>query len=574
MMPYYFHKAVIAGVERVTAWSILLDRINVFPVADGDTGRNLVITLAPLHRFKADLEDAGQELLFSARGNSGNIAARFFQAFLKADHPDTLPDAIRRGRDEARLAVFNPQPGTMLTFFEALAEAIPQPPADSEEVWVQAVLERLVQTVMETTAQQACLQRAGVVDSGALGMLLFFDGFLNALVGRHDGLCNITEIFADRLEVRNALAGVSESGYCIDAVLTRREGLEKEMASLAGLGESMVVVRSGDYVKVHLHTLNAKSTRRSIEKFGNVLRWSEDDLDAQISAFRNPKRKQAIHIMTDAAGSLMRDHARLLGITLLDSFINLGETSLPESCVTPELLYGAMKKGVSVSTAQASIEERTQSYEGVQSLYGKILYLCVGSYFTGNYDAAVRWKADQDPDNALTVIDTGCAGGRLGLLAAKVAEYAQGTDDPDAVIAFAVRAVDRCQEYIFIDKLQYLAAGGRMSKTGAFFGDMVRMKPVVSPQPDGVKRVGIVRNRRDQIAFALKRLAEFLRPDSRTDIWLEYTDNKDWLRTAVLPEIQKGYPLAKILVKPFSLTTGAHAGPGSWGLSFYIRSEE
>jgi hypothetical protein len=205
----------------------------------------------------------------------------------------------------------------------------------------------------------------------------------------------------------------------------------------------------------------------------------------------------------------------------------------------------------------------------VVSLYAKALYLCVGSFYTGNYDTAVRWKADHDAHNGLTVMDTGCAAGRLGLLALVTARFAGQTVSPDAVIAFAKEAVKRCHEYIFLDRLQYLAAGGRMSKTGAFFGDMMHMKPVISPQPDGARKVGLLRNRFDQEAFAVKKLAAGLKPDSRSVIWLEYTDNQDWIEDAFRPEIEQRYPAAEIMVKPLSLTTGVHTGPGSWAVAFF-----
>src|SRR3989339_1793409 len=73
-METLFTQALVAGVERVTAWADLLDDINVFPVADGDTGRNLVVSLSPLRRISLGREKIIRELLFSARGNSGNIA--------------------------------------------------------------------------------------------------------------------------------------------------------------------------------------------------------------------------------------------------------------------------------------------------------------------------------------------------------------------------------------------------------------------------------------------------------------------------------------------------------------------
>ena len=80
--------AFVLGVERVAAWSDVLDDINVFPVADGDTGRNLIISLTPLRYLEKDQGNIIHKLLLSARGNSGNIAARFFSGFLTADRPN------------------------------------------------------------------------------------------------------------------------------------------------------------------------------------------------------------------------------------------------------------------------------------------------------------------------------------------------------------------------------------------------------------------------------------------------------------------------------------------------------
>lgn len=563
-------KAMITGLERLTAWSELLDRINVFPVADGDTGRNLVVSLAPLRRIDADSKILARELLFSARGNAGNIAARFFHAFLQGEPTAGLAETMQRGRDQAWQAVADPQPGTMLTFFDELVRIIRQhPPGQPDRAWVRRVMDRLTAVVAATTDRQMRLKEAGVVDSGALGMFLFFDGFWNAIAGHDEEFCNVVALFPDRLHVRRRAHADPHCGYCVDMVLSHDEGADQKIAAIAHNGDSVVVIRDGDYVKVHLHTPDREQTRRRIETISRVVQWSDDDLQAQTAAFQNPHARQALHVMTDAAGSLSREHARSLDVTLLDSYILLGERALPESCLTPAVLYDAMKKGMRVSTAQASIFERRQSYQSVLSLYGMALYLCVGSFYTGNYAAAVQWKTDHDPHNSLTVMDTGCAAGRLGLLAMVTARFAGQTENSDEVISFAREAVHRCHEYIFLDRLQYLAAGGRMSKTGAFFGDMMHMKPVISPQPDGARKVGLVRNRRDQKAFAVKKLAAGLKPDSRSVIWLEYTDNQDWIEHELRQEIEKQYPAAEVTVRPLSLTTGVHTGPGSWAVAFF-----
>ena len=166
-----------AGVDRVAAWADLLDSINVFPVADGDTGRNLVISLQPLKQPQQSLEKLIEALLLSARGNSGNIAARFFSAFVGIESPHEFYEIAERGRDLAWEAVPEPKSGTMLTFFDALIEALKEHDMASDQAAMDQVLDRLERAVFETPKLLKELATAGVVDAGALGMFIFFDGF-------------------------------------------------------------------------------------------------------------------------------------------------------------------------------------------------------------------------------------------------------------------------------------------------------------------------------------------------------------------------------------------------------------
>jgi len=198
----------------------------------------------------------------------------------------------------------------------------------------------------------------------------------------------------------------------------------------------------------------------------------------------------------------------------------------------------------------------------------KVLYLCVGSVYTGNYQVAIEWKKEHDPQDRLRVIDTGAASGRLGTIVLSCTRYLAQTNDLEKTYEFAQKAVKRCEEYIFLDKLQYLAAGGRLSKTSAFFGDMLKMKPVISPQPEGVKKVGVVRNQEEQVKMALSKLDTTLKKDSRALIMLEYSDNQDWVEGTLQPILTQRYPLTEIILQPLSLTSGAHGGPGTWGVAF------
>lgn len=578
-----FHQAIVAGVERLSAWADLLDRINVFPVADGDTGRNLVVSLAPLRRYDGDRGKVARALLLSARGNSGNIANRFMTEFIRADSAATLRAAAERGSRQARQAVYDPRPGTMLTLFDTLSEQMDEEAHALEasfreedrcaekmllELWGRKVLGRLEETVRSTPDFLPKLKEAGVVDAGALGMFLYFEGFFQRFLRMDGEFRPVTDVFPDSLSISGSFREEAESGYCVDAVLDSGREAEEAVRRLSAVSDSVVVTRDSEFLKIHLHTSERDAVRSRMASLGAVVKWQDDDLGDQTRRFRQPGIRQAVHIMTDAAGSVTREDARALGITLLDSYVTSGENCLPETHFDPSKVYAGMRRGIRAVTSQASVFERHQRYESALGLHEKVLYLCVGSVFTGNYDVATRWKQTHDPGNRLIVLDTSAASGRLGLIALAAARLSRRTGDSEAVVRFAKDAVARCEEYIFLDKLEYLAAGGRLSRTGAFFGDVLHMKPVISPLAEGAKKVGVVKNRAGQLAFALDRLNRSLPVNGKAILMLEYSDNRPWVEDAVRPEIATRYRHAEILVRPISLTTGVHTGPGTWGIAF------
>lgn len=563
-----FQKAHIAGVERIAAWSDVLDDINVFPVADGDTGRNLITSLTPLRYLQKDLEDTIHKLLLSARGNSGNIAVQFFSGFLTADSYAGLTRAAKSGRDQAWQAVSNPMSGTMLTVLDALVDFLEYSDFENKSEYVTEIVDRLEESVKSTPDLLPELKQAGVVDSGALGMYIFLEGFFKSLIGQPNQFRPLSAIYDGMLEISPSYEVEMEEGYCVDTVIHADENTEEKVRRLSQCGESVVVIPHKDYLKVHLHTDNSDDAKAQIESLGKVVHWTDDNIGTQIRNFTRLHPQGGIHIMSDAAGSVTRGDSRELGLTLLDSYIIAGEKSLPETLFSPEDLYHTMRQGVRVSTSQASVFERHQYYQRVLDQYPRVLYLCVGSVYTGNYDVAEQWKQKNDPDNRLTVIDTGAASGRLGAVVIASARYAAQTKNPEAVINFAQRAVAKCEEYVFLDKLKYLAAGGRLTKSSALFGDVFHVKPIISPTAKGAKKVGAVKNRTGQLKFALDKLGSSFDRKSSPFIMLEYSDNRDWVDDTVKKEIETRYPSAEILLQPLSLTSGVHMGPGTWALAF------
>jgi DegV family protein with EDD domain len=412
------------------------------------------------------------------------------------------------------------------------------------------------------------MRRAGVVDAGALGVYLFFEGFLAGAVGADGPFRPLTETFSGLLTIADGFCADPSPRYCVDTVVAT-EGVGPDPKEVfAELGESVVVLPGRAGVKIHLHTDRRSEVRHRLESIGKVLRWSAEAIDPEPRASKRRPPGQPVHVMTDAAGSVSRSTARELNMTLLDSYLVFEDATAPETLVDTQTLYAAMRNGRKVTTAQASAYERRQCYQSVLCRHPRVLYLCVGSVYTGNFQAAMDWKRAHDPEDRLTVMDTGAASGRLAVAALATARCAGENRPAEEVFAFARRAVESSREYLFLDRLKYLAAGGRLSRTKGFFGDLLGKKPVITPAAEGAVKAGIVGDEKEQLAFALDRLDGEFGRESRGLILIEHTDNRPWLDAKVRPALADRFSGAEIRLTPLSLTAGAHMGPGTWGVAF------
>jgi uncharacterized protein len=561
------HESLSAGYGCLSAWAGLIDRINVFPVADGDTGTNLRISLAPLRNPADTGSSLKSRLALSATGNSGNIGAAFFQEFCQAQLFNDLAKYSASGREKAWLAIGDPCEGTMLSVFDSLASTLAS--GHGLDSVYEPLSSALQKAVLDTTRLLPDCRKAGVVDSGALAMYVFFDGFFSHLTARSSAQTSIVDIFTGRLAISSDFKPKTTDSHCIDAVVQKGNEREIDRADLVQLGESVVVVEDDSSFKVHIHTADPAQLHNHLGSFGEVVHWSDEKIVQDVADFGPGKENNSvIHIITDAAGSLPKELAHRYGISLLDSYIVTDDSSRPESLCNPELIYSKLRQGKRVTTAQASTFERQQYYKSICEQHGPSLYLCVGSAFTGNYDTAIGWKSANDKSGQLTVIDTGAASGRLALIALLTARYACTGTGPEEVITFAETTISNCEEYVFIDELKYLVAGGRLTKSSGFFGDLLHMKPVITPTSDGAKKVGVVHTRKGQLDFALEKLKSRFTETAQLIVMLQYSDNEQWVRTTALENVRTALPQAEIMLTPLSLTSGVHMGPGTWSIAF------
>jgi len=492
-------KAHKAGYECLVAWADLLDQINVFPVADGDTGSNLRVSLAPLRNDGATRELVITQLAQGAHGNSGNIAAAFLTKFCQADSASKLAGRAEAGRVQAWQALATPKPGTMLTIFDCLAQALAKP---SEQVDYQGIIDTLQQAVLSTSESLPALQQAGVVDAGALAMYIFFTGFFNELGGNRQAELPLFAQFKDRLTISSSFHPPASKSYCVDLLIKPEDGQQEQGLNnhLAELGDSVVVVKDDQQLKVHIHTPDPEHLRQQLAAMGEVSKWSHERIrQTAVSLAAEKQAPTPIHLLTDCAASLPAELAQQNNITVLDSYIMAQGTCQPASLFSAAKVYELLRHDQKVTTSQASNFERHNHYHNSCQQFGPSLYLCVGSTFTGNYDIAAAWQKKQT-EKEFQVIDTGASSGKLALIVLQTARFARTTSNQEDILAFANKTCHECGEYVFIDQLKYLVAGGRVSRVGGFWGDLLHLKPIITPTHEGVKKAGVVRSSKAQLA--------------------------------------------------------------------------
>ena len=224
-----------------------------------------------------------------------------------------------------------------------------------------------------------------------------------------------------------------------------------------------------------------------------------------------------------------------------------------------------------MTTARASEAEVFQRLDRLAETREAVLYLTAGSQYTASHQAASRWKIRKDQADMLRILDSSAASGQLALLALVCARKARQCREPWRLLEFANIQARRCKEYIFLDTLKYLAIGGRMSKVGAFLGNVLGIKPVIEHKPDGAGKAAVVRTRQAGLEFALERLKNALGgADGERTVLLEYTDTEslEFVKERVVPSLRSLWRDPEILVWPMSATAGVHMGPGTWGLAF------
>ena len=272
-----YRKAMLAAAAWLEQHRDAIDKLNVFPVPDGDTGKNMALTMRSATKEIADVTDTNvsvvaqklsQGALRGARGNSGNILAQILIGIagsLEKKATFTAQDfavALQFAAQKAYGAVVKPVEGTILTVIRESAQAAQEAANRTGcdlTMLMQEVVTKARQTVARTPELLPMLKQAGVVDAGGQGLATIFEGFLRYTRGEAIQEARKTDLAHEFEEVHRGAVSVDEEfGYEVVFLLhgENLDGAEIRAAITAMGGVSTVVAGDGTMIKVHTHTLN------------------------------------------------------------------------------------------------------------------------------------------------------------------------------------------------------------------------------------------------------------------------------------------------------------------------------
>ena len=306
-------KMAFGGARQLGSNAEEVNKLNVFPVPDGDTGDNMRMTIesgiAAIENMDSDdlaevMKALSHGMLLGARGNSGVILSQFFAGIAKgldkeeqAD-AETFGHALELGVRQAYSSVMTPTEGTILTVArEAVEYAVSRitPKSTIRSLFADLVKE-MHASLDRTPEMLAALKEAGVVDSGGAGLLYIMDGFNRVLNGEDIGGETLAEKVAKTPSAGSNIFdfgpdSVMEFGYCTECLLRLQNAktdidafdIEELKSFLAGLGDSIVAFKNDSIVKLHVHTFTPEKVLEYCRQFGEFLTIKIENMSVQHS---------------------------------------------------------------------------------------------------------------------------------------------------------------------------------------------------------------------------------------------------------------------------------------------------
>jgi uncharacterized protein len=507
---YQIYQAFVSGYLNMAKQREKMNRINVFPVKDGDTGSNMVGTMKLIVSDLKSCRSAGEMLdriarisLVGARGNSGLILSQYLNGLANSGRGKkeiTLADwadMVQSSVEEAYGAVESPREGTLLTVMKVWAGEIQT--FVSSDLSPCQIMSRSLSTAQRalkaTQNQLDVLRNNHVVDAGALGFVSFLEGV--SQLGDRGRITfeqrNSLKEEAEKIsfgEVVNHphLKGTAPSRrYCTE-VLIEGEGLNRDelMEQLQPWGDSLVITCGQNRTRVHIHTNYPAQVVGELRSRGKLIEQKADDMVRQEEALSSPLGK--IALLTDSVADITPSLLDKYQIHRIHhSLVWDDEEYLDRLTLNSEIFYQMQKERRSVPTStNRGLDKLEKQIAFLLGHYEGVIILPVAKGLSGTWQRlALTVEKFNIEEKRVSLVDTRLNSVAQGLLVKRIGEEAAQGKNLDELTAMAEELRERIKIYVSVKTFKYMIRGGRMSPLKGTLARLLHLKPVVSLDSSG-----------------------------------------------------------------------------------------
>jgi DegV family protein with EDD domain len=494
----------IAGARKVIEHQVELNKINVFPVNDGDTGTNLASTIRavvdsmhPHRSYKITADRIAETTLVNARGNSGIIFAQFlygmstetgnFKTITIKQFAESIKNSIRYIYE----AVANPVEGTMLTVIKDWANYIYDNRniiTDFNQLFISSA-DVLNKSLIATKSRLAVLTKANVVDAGAKGFVFFVEGITDFIANR-----NLKELIQVKSEtslfekIQETIPEKVEFRFCTEALIKNSTVDNKSILPLLEkYGNSIVVAGSDKMRRLHVHTNTPAELFNELRKTGTLAFQKADDMLRQSEVIYN--RKWKIALVTDSTCDLSQDLIDQYQINMLPININFGENHyLDKVTIQPEQFYTLLKENKDYpKSSQVNEKSFINLYSHLASHYDSVIAIHLSDKLSGTFNSSKKaaLAISKEFNKPITVINSKNLSGALGLLVLRTAKAIESDFSHDQIVNMAENWTNHLRIFVSVKSIKYLVRGGRLSMMRGLIARILNINPIVSIDESG-----------------------------------------------------------------------------------------
>lgn len=285
--------------------------------------------------------------------------------------------------------------------------------------------------------------------------------------------------------------------------------------------------------------------------------------------------RRRVAVLTDSTSDLPRELVEQYGIHVIPQILIMGDkTWLDGVDIDPPAFYELLRTSPHFpSTSQPSVPNFIEVFQQLSAEFDGIVAILVSKELSGTLNAAQTALADlPDLSAGIEIIDSRSVSMQLGLIALAAARVAAAGGDLQAVAQTARALVRQVQVYFIVDTLEYLHRGGRIGAAKRLFGTALNLKPVMEIRDGVVTPIATIRSRRKALDKVLELADQQLAGRERVHMAvLHVASPEEAARLA--DELAARYRPIEMITAPCGPVVGAHAGPGTVGVVFYVERE-